>query len=313
MGHGASLARQIAALNETHGLGDELAFRAGPSGLVIADVNNTQAAASLCLQGAHLTAWQPHECADPVIWLSEAAQFAPGKAIRGGIPVCWPWFGPHPGDGALPSHGFARTARWRVEETRRRRDGSSEIALTLEDDPATRALWPHAFRLELRVCIGRELRLELGTTNTGAQEFVMSEALHAYFRVGDIDSVQVLGLEGTNYVDSARGGRRSLQQGAVAFEAELDRVYLHAPQQCTIADPTLRRRIRIHQSGGATTVVWNPWQEKAARLGDLGSGRQHRGGWREMLCVESGNALDNAVAMAPGTSHRLSARYQVEA
>jgi D-hexose-6-phosphate mutarotase len=305
-----------AALNERHGLADTLEFREGPGGLLFTEINNAQARASVCLQGGQVLLWQPHTQSNPVLWLSGAARYAAGNAIRGGIPVCWPWFGspaaPPGGDApAGPAHGFARTQSWRVDGTQAIGSGQTCLRLGLADNPATRALWPGAFALELQITIGDTLDLVLRTRNTGAAPMVITEALHTYFRIGDIASTSVEGLAGVAYFDAAepaagvREGRRT-QDGAVRFGGEVDRVY-DSGAPCWIDDLILQRRIHIAASGSASTVVWNPWDAKAQRLGDLGDGA-----WRQMVCVESGNARDRAVSVAPGASHELAVRYRVE-
>ncbi len=302
----------VADLNARYALGAELTFREGAQGLIFVDVNNATAGALLCLQGAHLVTWRPHAQEQPVIWVSEAAQFAPRKSIRGGVPVCWPWFGPHPAGGTLPSHGFARTFDWQVAATRRLDQGATEICFVMRDHEQTRALWPHAFTVQLRVTVGAQLQVELGTTNDGDAPFALGEALHTYFRVGDIGDARVQGLDGLVFVDNARGASRGRQQGDVRFSAETDRVYLDTPSDLAIVDPVLGRRILISQSGARSAIVWNPWLDKATKMGDLGAGARHQGGWREMVCVESGNALENAVEVAPGATHRMAALYRAE-
>ena len=305
-----------AALNARHGLADTLEFRVGPGGLLFAEVNNAQARASICLQGGQVLLWQPHTQSNPVLWLSDAARYAPGKAIRGGIPVCWPWFGspaapPGSAKPAGPAHGFARTQSWRVDGTQALAGGQTRLRLRLADTPATRALWPAAFALELQITIGDTLGLALRTSNTGADPMVITEALHTYFRIGDIGSTKVEGLAGARYFDAAgpaagAGEARRAQDGAVHFDGEVDRVY-DSGAPCWIDDLILQRRIHIAASGSASTVVWNPWDAKAQRLGDLGDD-----GWRRMVCVESGNARDCALSVAPGASHELGVRYRVE-
>jgi D-hexose-6-phosphate mutarotase len=302
-----------ARLHAQWGLGTELQIRRGAGDLIYAHVDSPLANATLCLQGAQLIAWQPRGESLPVLWLPEAAQLQRGKAIRGGMPVCWPWFGPHPQGGGRPSHGFARTADWQIAGSRRLEAGDIELTLALEDSPATQALWPHAFRVELRVVLGVQLRAELSTTNTGGQAFALGEALHTYFRVSDIAEVQLQGLDGLDYVDNAAGARRGRQDEPLRFAGEFDRVYLNTQSDATLCDPGLRRRIRVTQFGARSTVVWNPWTDKAARLGDLGAGTRAQGGWREMLCVESGNALENMVTVEPGATHRMAALVCVTA
>jgi D-hexose-6-phosphate mutarotase len=291
--------------NERHALPGHLHFRDDPSGLVFAEIDNAHATATVCLQGAHLTTWRPKGQTQPVIWLSEAARFAPGKSIRGGVPVCWPWFGPHATQGEYPAHGYARTVPWQVTRTEPLDDGATRIALVLLQNEQTRAQFPHACRLEIRLTIGERLQVELVTTNLDTEPLTIGEALHTYFRIGDIGQVQVLGLEGCEYVDKVDGGARKRQDGPVTFVGETDRVYVDTTARCVIEDPVLQRRILIDKSGSRSTVVWTPWQEKAAKMGDLGP----NDGWRRMVCVESGNALDNVVRIAPGEVHALTVSY----
>ena len=150
--------------------------------------------------------------------------------------------------------------------------------------------------------------MELTTHNATAQSLPLSEALHTYFQVGDVAEVELLGLDGCAYLDKTEAFARKQQQGAVRFAAETDRVYVDTAAQCIIHDPLLQRRIRIAKQGSASTVVWTPWAQKAAALGDFTAQ-----GWRNMLCVESANAADNALTLAPGATHTLSVRYSAEA
>ncbi|OGS91535.1 MAG: D-hexose-6-phosphate mutarotase [Gallionellales bacterium GWA2_60_18] len=294
-------------LDAQFGIPGQLAFR-DDAGLVVAEIDNAQATASLCLQGAHLMTWQPKSQAEPVVWLSRDAKLAPGKSIRGGVPVCWPWFGAHASEAGFPSHGFARTVPWQVIESGREPCGATRLTLRLSANDMTRVQWPHACTLDLTVIIGETLRMELVTSNSGTEDFVISEALHAYFRIGDIGAVRVTGLEGCDYWDKVGESTLKKQDGAIAFAGETDRVYVDTAAECIIEDERLKRRIHIVKSGSRSTVVWTPWTDKAARMGDLGQ----PDGWREMVCVESANALDNTVRVAPGTRHTLIVEYRVE-
>jgi D-hexose-6-phosphate mutarotase len=287
-------------------------MRDGPNGLQFIDLANAQATATICTQGAQLTHWQPHSQKHPVTFMSAAAQYNAGKPIRGGIPICWPWFGPHATDRSRANHGFARNLVWRAGEAEQTGSGAIRQALVLGDDERSRALWNHPFRLECRMTIGEVLDIELVTTNTGTLPFTITEALHTYFRIGDIGAIEVLGLDGTAYADNADGGRRKKQTGAVHFNGEIDRVFLNTETACSIVDSTLRRRIDISKSGSHSTVVWNPWSEKAGQLADLGSAVSDEGSWRQMVCIESANALDNGLILSPGQSHRLAVQYRVQ-
>lgn len=291
---------------------EDYTFRKGPGGLLFAQIENDLATATICLQGAQLTHWQPRSQSEPVTFLSGAAQYTEGKSLRGGVPVCWPWFGPHPTDKARASHGFARNVLWEARAPTRLDNGATQLALRLSDSEKTLALWPHRFVLDYRVTVGDALDLELTTTNTGSAALPLSEALHTYFQVGDIGAVQVLGLDGAEFLDTADAGQRKQQHGAVAFSAEVDRVYVNTEAACTIVDPGLKRRIHISKRGSHSTVVWNPWEKKAGGLADLGAAPATRGGWRQFVCVESANARDNALTLAPGQSHCLAVRYHAE-
>jgi D-hexose-6-phosphate mutarotase len=284
----------------------------GPGGLLFAQIENDLATATICLQGAQVTRWQPRSQEEPVTFMSAKTQYTEGKPLRAGIPICWPWFGPHPTDKARPSHGFARNVLWEARAPARLGSGATQLSLLLSDSERTLASWPHRFILEYRVTVGDALDLELTTTNTGNEPFPLSEALHAYFQVGDIGSVQVLGLDGAEFVDTAGAGQRQHQHGAVTFASEVDRVYVNTEATCTIVDPLLKRRIHISKRGSHSTVVWNPWEKKAAALADLGAAPATRGGWRQFVCVESANARDNTLALDPGQSHRVAVRYHAE-
>ncbi len=293
------------ALNAQFGISGHLSFRADASGLIVAAIENSSATALLCLQGAHLMTWQPKTQSVPVIWLSRDAKVAAGKSIRGGAPVCWPWFGAHATESSFPGHGFARTVPWRVLETGIEPDGATRLTLRLENSEKTLAQWPHPCQIDLTISVGETLRMEMVTENTGSEAFVIGEALHTYFQISDIGSVRVSGLEGTEYWDKVGGSNLRRQDGAMTFATETDRVYINTPAECVIEDAGLKRRICIAKSGSQSTVVWTPWVEKANKMGDMGQ----PDGWREMVCVESANALENLVAVAPGARHSMIVEY----
>lgn len=295
-------------LNTQFGIAGQLGFREDGSGLIVAEIDNAQATASLCLQGAHLMTWRPKSQVEPVVWLSRDAKLAAGKSIRGGAPVCWPWFGAHASESSFPGHGFARTVPWEVVETGTEPCGATRLTLRLVASDKTRVQWPHACTLDLTVIVGETLRMELATENTGTEAFVIGEALHTYFRIGDIGAVRVAGLEGCDYWDKVGGSTLRKQEGAIGFSGETDRVYINTAAECVIEDDRLKRRIHIAKSGSLSTVVWTPWTEKANKMGDMGQ----PDGWREMVCVESVNAIDNVVTVAAGARHTLIVEYRAE-
>lgn len=293
-------------LNQTFAIPGHVTFKEGPGGLTVAEVANSQAESTLALQGAHIMTFTPRG-QEPVVWLSKFAKFAPGKSIRGGVPVCWPWFGPHATDATLPGHGFARTVMWDVLETKAMDDGATFLRFGLIETEATRAQWPHASTVQLEVTVGKALRVELVTRNTGKAPFVLGEALHTYFHIGDVSKMKITGLEGCDYLDKVGGTARKIQEGAIVIESEVDRVYLNTSADCLIEDSGLKRRIRVAGQNARSAVVWNPWVEKADKMGDFGP-EGHRG----MVCVETANAVENVVTVKPGEEHRLVAIYSAE-
>lgn len=298
---------QLADLNQRYAIPHHLQFVEGEGGLVVAEIANSHSTARIALQGAHLVTWQPRG-QEPVVWVSKFAKYAAGKSIRGGVPICWPWFGAHISDSKLPGHGYARTVMWEVLETKELPDGATYIRFGLIETDATRAQWPHPCSVQIEFTIGKNLRVELVTRNIGTHAFTLGEALHTYFHISDVGQMTIRGLEGCDYMDKA-GGASELrkQQGGIVIESEVDRVYLNSSTDCVIEDRGLKRVIRIAKQGSHSTVVWNPWTEKADKMGDFGP-QGHRG----MVCVESTNALENVVSVAPGATHHLVVLYSVE-
>lgn len=297
----------LAELNKKFALPDQVSFRATDSGMQVIDIDTDQASASIALQGAHLMTWAPRD-AQPIIWLSKAAKLAPGKSIRGGVPICWPWFGPHDLKPELPGHGFARTVPWDLRDVQMLQSGAIQLLFRIEQSDATRAQWPHASEAEMLMSIGSTLEMTLITRNNDSKPFTIGDALHTYFEVGDVRETKVQGLDGCPYFDKVDGGQRKQQSGAVTIDQEVDRIYINSTADCVIEDPVLKRRIRIAKTGSASTVVWNPWIEKANKMGDLGDN-----GYLKMLCVESTNAASDVVSIPAGGEHRLWVRYSVEA
>ncbi|MBN2680144.1 D-hexose-6-phosphate mutarotase [Acidithiobacillus montserratensis] len=297
--------QSLDALNR-YAIPEHLFFRFGPGGQIFADIRNRSASASVFLQGAHLTAFQPRSQYDPLIWLSEKSRFAVGKSIRGGVPVCWPWFGSHPDNPQFPAHGFARTHLWTVSDSSSSAD-STRIILTLEPTEETRTQWPHATPVSLEIVVSETLEMHLTTHNGGNECISLSEALHTYFQIGDIQSVYLEGLDGCEYLDKTIGFTRQLQEGNITFTGETDRIYVNTPSDCVIHDPRMHRRIRISKKQADSTVVWTPWADKATAMGDYTPE-----GWRQMLCVESANAAENTLQLQPGQTHTLSVRYSAE-
>lgn len=298
----------IEVLNHRFVSGTHIRFEKLADGVVVAEIDNSLATATISLYGGHVVSWRPKHQVEPVLWVSNLVQFKPGKAIRGGVPICWPWFGAHPSNATLPAHRYARTSAWEVASVRALDNGATEITLALSDTNLSRDHGPQAVRLSVRITVGATLEVALSTTNEGDQPQVLSEGLHTYFKVVDVTKISVLGLDGSEYVDLLRDNLRCQQVGPVRFDGELGRIYINNQATCVIDDPLLHRRIHIKKSGSRSTAVWNPWTLTAAKMDDLGQ----KEGWRDIVCVESANTLVNQVRVATRASHTITATYSAE-
>jgi len=289
--------------NSNYGIAEQVVFLNGRGDMPVVEIRNELATASIALQGAHVLGFQA-KGQEPLIWMSDDAAFAPGKSLRGGVPICWPWFGPHASDSSLPSHGPARTTDWKPVAVYANDDGSTQLSFELTQNDQVREQCGHPLSVQLHVNIGSSLRLELETTNQIAALFTLGEAFHTYFKVGDVRQAQIEGLGDCEYIDKVDGGKLKQQHGAVGINAETDRIYLGTGESYRIIDPVMGRSIDISAEGSASVVVWNPWIETAAKMGDLGED-----GYLHMLCVETTNAATDVVQLAAGASHRLVASY----
>jgi glucose-6-phosphate 1-epimerase len=288
----------IEELNQRFAIPGVAQINEGKGGLPRVCVSTPAATAEIYLHGAQLTSWRPAG-GEEVIFLSELSQFEAGRAIRGGIPVCFPWFRNKADDPKAPSHGFVRTKAWQLDSVALQGD-SVRVSLSTASDEATRAWWPHDFRLIHRLTIGTELAQELEMTNTGPAPLSFEEALHTYYRVGGANAVRIQGLDHVAYLDNTDGNREKRQEGDIVFTASTDRAYIDATHAVEIADPAMRRRIRLSKQDSRTTVVWNPWIEGAHALADLADDE-----WRAMACVEASNIRAFAVELAPGQQHTM--------
>jgi glucose-6-phosphate 1-epimerase len=279
----------------------------GNRGLPKVCITTPAAAAEIYLHGAQVTSWGPAGAED-AIFLSERSHWQDGRAIRGGIPVCFPWFRAKADDSNAPAHGFVRTREWQLDSVTAEADGSVVVVCSTRSDDSTRRWWPYEFRLEHRVAVEKTLRLELIATNTGSTSLRFEEALHAYFRVGNAQTARVRDLDQVAYLDNTDGNREKVQHGDVVFAATTDNAYINTSSAVELVDPALRRTIRTDKENSATTVVWNPWQQGAASLSDLGDDE-----WQQMICVEASNILSSAVALAPGQQHTMRATLSIVA
>jgi len=296
----------ITDLNSHFGIGEQLMFSLLGENMVVADINTDLCTARVAIQGAQVLEWAP-KGQRSVIWLSTDAKFIPGKSIRGGTPVCWPWFGAHATNSDYPAHGYARTVDWDLLSSELLADGRIKLVFSIQTSDATRRVWPHTSPLECHIFLGNTLELELITRNDESVPIIISEALHTYFAVSDVRQVRVSGLDACEYLDKVDNFNRKTQQGVINFSGEVDRVYLATESKCVIDDSNWKRQIHITKRGSRSTVVWNPWIDKSQAMGDMGES-----GYLNMLCVESGNAASDVVTIEPAKEHRLWVRYHVE-
>jgi glucose-6-phosphate 1-epimerase len=279
-------------------------------GLRAVQIDAPAACGLVYLHGAHVASWIPAGADRDVLWLSEKSHWAAGKPIRGGVPICFPWFGPRKDDPAAPAHGFARLKEWTLESTQVMPEGAARVTLLLQSDDDTRRLWPHDFALRMRATFGKELEMRLELTNTGDAPLTAEEALHTYFAVADARTLTIRGLTGARYIDKVDGMKEKTQEGSIRIIGETDRVYANTTAEVIVEDSATARspgrHIHISKEGSADTVVWNPWIAKAKAMADFGDDE-----WPGMLCVETCNVMANALRLTPGQSASMTARVRI--
>jgi glucose-6-phosphate 1-epimerase len=295
--------QNLSELNKQFALAGRVEFVAGVGAMPQILVNTEQAQASIALYGGQVLSYQPAGM-DELLYLSEQAIFEQGKAIRGGIPVCWPWFGDDPMKIGRQAHGFARNLYWDVLSVVESEHGV-QIVLGLHSNATTQQWWQAEFDLKQTITVGASLDIKLITKNTGNSMLTLSEALHSYFKVSDVSQVSVEGLDQIDYLDKTTGFSQQTQHGDIKIEQETDWVFLSGISPLTVVDPALNRKITIQHQGANNAVVWNPW-DKAAQLKDMPDAD-----YQAFLCVETANALAESVSLAAGESHTMSVCYQI--
>lgn len=277
----------------------------GEGGLPRVRVRNSLCAGEIYLHGAHLTSYRPanHE---PVLWMSIQSAYQAGKAIRGGVPICFPWFGPKSNDPTVAIHGFARTTAWELADVGVQPSGEVNVILKLPHKPEFAAFGYENVETYFAVLFGSTLEMGFHVRNLGARPYRFEAALHSYFVVGDVQQIRVRGLGGASYLDKTRNMQRFTEtDDAIALTAETDRVY-DSTAVCTIEDPLMRRKIIIDKIGSGSTVLWNGWPKKAAEIG-LAEGE-----WQRYVCLETGAIGANAVTLQAGETHSLGANIRLE-
>jgi len=291
---------RVIALKEKYSIPGKIEFMPGRAGFVYAVLRSGFSECVVSLYGGHVMSYKP-DGKDDLLWVSEYSYFEDGKAIRGGIPVCWPWFGDNPSSPELPSHGFAKICDWNVKSSSSN-ENFTELVLSLSDrDVPDKRFGTQPFELELSVRCGKKLEVALATYNSGNSDFKLTESFHTYFSVSDINKVFISGLDGEEYSEKTGETRRkSIQSGPVTFSSKVARTYSGSACDCEICDPGAGRKIKISKAGSRTTVLWNPWIAESAKSPDL-----EDNAYLEMVCVETANAFSDSVSIAPGEIHRM--------
>lgn len=295
----------ITELNDNFGLPGVLVFEQHGE-LTRALITTPSATATVYLQGAHLAEWQP-QGEQPVLFMSGASAFKKGKAIRGGVPVIFPWFGDRHDGRPGPAHGFARSEEWEFGFAALAGDDLHLIFL-LTPSEASRALGFDHFRVSYRLVIGRTLTMQLAVTSDAETPLLFEEALHTYFAVGDIRETSVTGLDTVEYSDKRDGGALKVQSDdPLILIRDTDRVYLNTETTCVIDDKVNARKITVAKENSATTIVWNPWADLTAKMADM-----EPDSWKGMICIESANAGDASITIAKGEAHHMRCTISVE-
>jgi glucose-6-phosphate 1-epimerase len=289
----------IDQLNIDYGITDQIKFIEGEGGFPFINISNQSATALVSLHGGQILSYKPIDEEADLLFLSSKSSYNDGKAIRGGVPVCWPWFGPDPKGLQRPNHGFVRNHLWTVLKTSTT-DTETKVSLQFLESYKKEKTWRQPFTLVLEITIGTSLSLKLITRNTGENSFSITQAFHSYFHVGDVDQVQVLGLEGCDYFDKLEQGTEKFQEGTLIPSEEIDRIYTDVKNDLIINDPVFKRRIQISSPNNETVVVWNPWLKTSKKIADL-----KNKAYKRFICVETGNIAFDLIQVPPETEHRL--------
>ncbi len=292
---------ELNELNNKYGIKGELAFERLNNNLIFLKVSNKFAEANICLYGAHITSYKPRNSKD-ILWMSPDTPFEEGKAIRGGIPVCFPWFGPHKTDSGMPQHGFGRLMYWNMAETAVLPQGETLVRLKLSSSDQTKAYWPYDFDAEMNIVIGNELKLTLKVINTCDNQFDYSCALHTYYKLSAIEEMTIDGLEGTRFHIHLQPGDYIQETPKMEIHQAETRHYHDTEATCIINDPGFARKIRVAKSGSKITTVWNPWKEACSTIGDLPNDA-----YNYFVCIEAVNSFEDTISLYPGESHETSA------
>lgn len=264
------------------------------NGFEYLELSNAVAKAKIALQGAHLFEYSVRGKED-LLWLSPLSRFEEGVAIRGGVPLCWPRFGSL--DETMMQHGFARLFKFKVLKVEELNKETTLLHMRLSDSKESRELWDHLFELDVVFKISDQLEITLMTKNLDTKPFIITQALHTYFKISDIANITIKGLQNCYYIDTLRD-EKCKEQESITIDQEIDRVYIDTDDTIELYDK--RRHIRLKTEGSASTVVWNPWQQKCSKMSYM-----PQDAYREFVCIESANAFDDFIRIGSKKSHTL--------
>ena len=296
----------IQQLNERYSIPGIITFEKRYNNFIFLNISNQMAECSISLYGAQITSFKPTNEPD-LLWMSPSGNFAIGKAIRGGIPVCFPWFGPHKTDPGKPQHGFGRLMSWEVRETAQLPSGETFIRLELPSSEATKSYWPHNFVAEMIIVAGKTLTATLKVTNTSFVQFDYSCALHTYYNISAIEEISISGLEGSFYYRHDEPGEFSQDSSLLRINEMVDRHYYDTEKTSIIEDSGYKRKICVSKTGSRVTTVWNPWIENCSKIGDMPDDA-----YKTFVCIEAVNSFGDTIVLNPGESHQTSAIIGLE-
>jgi D-hexose-6-phosphate mutarotase len=272
----------------------------------VLNVTTKKCRAKISIYGGQVLSWQPVTQANDVLWHPRLELCQKDLPIRGGVPICWPWFGANKIHQDMPSHGYARISSWEINLIQTHNSDEIKIILDLKSVHERYDKQHQWLKIREIIDIGERLSIEIISENHGEEPVVITEGFHTYFNVSHIDRVTIEGLQENQYVDLLRESRM-VKAGILKFNEELGRIYINTTAPCLIYDPGFQRKILIEKIGSKSTAVWNPWDKKSAGMSDL-----MEGDWQNFVCLESANALENAVIIAPMESHSMKVQYSVE-
>ena len=296
----------IDELEDKFSIEGEVGFGELENELVFVTVSNKYADVDICLYGAHVTSFKPNNSME-ILWMSPDSNFEVGKAIRGGIPVCFPWFGPHTTDPLMPQHGFARLMYWDIIKTETLHSGETLIRLQLCSSEETKAYWPYDFCAQMTVTVGLTLTVTLKVTNTSSIPFEYTCALHSYFGLSSIENLAIEGLQGKSYHNQLEPGDAIQEESILNIHEAVTRHYYNTEGPYIIEDSIYRNRIQVAKVGSKVTTVWNPGEEASVTIADLPDD-----GYETFVCLEAVNAFNDSIHLAPQESHETSAMIGIE-